>query len=148
MNIDPRLPTDYLGKMGLDDQRVVGDLVDHLCSAPEPRGEALHLHQLRVLDTAKLGEPEGSLFERIAVDRPRPGPVKSWAWKAFSVTPRCRPTTLMEAADAEEDPGVRRAIVLGLRKAGVSGQRRTVFRSMERRDPDLRFAGRWLEEVA
>src|SRR5262245_58288924 len=63
-----------------------------------------------------------------------------WAWNAFSGTPRCRGTTPMEAADAGEHPGVRRAIVLGLRRMAITRQRAGFLPSTERRDPDFRFA--------
>jgi hypothetical protein len=148
MNIDPRRSADYLAAVALDDRRVVGDLLDHLRDRPDPRGEGLHLHQLRILAARKLGEAEGRVFERIALDQQRPGPVRSWAWNALAGTPRVQARTLMDAADAESDPGVRRAIVLGLRGLRVNRQRSAFLRAMERRDPDLRFAGRWLEEAA
>src|SRR5262249_2028296 len=67
-------------------------------------------------------------------------PRGSWAWNAFSGTPRCRGTTPMEAADAEAHPGVRRAIVLGLRRMAITRHRAGFLPSIERRDPDFRFA--------
>jgi hypothetical protein len=50
--------------------------------------------------------------------------------------------SMMEAADAERHPDVRRAIVLTLRRAAPTRTKRAFLQKMSR-DPHVQFAARW-----
>jgi hypothetical protein len=115
-----------------------------LLRSPEQRYEGLSLHLLRALSTSALGCSEGDTLEEIACDCNRPWPVRAWAWTAHAKTAARRDGKLMEAARAEREPNVRRAIVATLITSQKGRRQREFIEHARLHFPESRFTAEWL----
>lgn len=143
MNVDPKISGEYL-VLARSDSRVVEACMDTLSRPPEPVFQGLSLHLLKTLSKAALGTEEGEAFEKIASDGNRLWPVKAWAWTAHATSSARRDGRLMEAARAESDPNVRRAIVATLKGSQKGRRHRTFLQHAKRHFPESRLTAEWL----
>jgi hypothetical protein len=143
LNADPMTTCDYLRACGLRTQPVRDALVGELYRPPSRELAALRLHTLRVIRGCSWGASEGKAFMSVAPDENESPPVGCHAWLATTRTPAWSPRLAMEAALAEHDPSIRRAIVLTMRKAPVSRDRATFLATMEA-DAEVMPAAAWV----
>jgi hypothetical protein len=143
MNVDPRVGADYV-ILARSDDRVIEGCMECLLRSPEQRYEGLSLHLLRALSTSALGCSEGDTLEEIACDCNRPWPVRAWAWTAHAKTAARRDGKLMEAARAEREPNVRRAIVATLITSQKGRRQREFIEHARLHFPESRFTAEWL----
>lgn len=146
-NVDPRLSGEYLGWVGLTKPPIVDAMLAQLHSKPSDERDALDLHFLRALAQKRgdWGSEEGVVFESIAESNLRRPPVRCWAVHALSRTSRWRQSTLMESAEAEVDPLVRRIKITTLTKVRPGRKRQQFSRHMCARHPDLAPTVLWLD---
>ena len=145
MNVDPKVSSEYLAEVGLSNPEITDALYSKLRQPAKDEDDALDLHILRSLSRRTWGRPEGELFQSVARDRNRRGPIRAWACVASSRTPAWTSHSAMEEAEAETNPYVRRAILTTLRRSGDSPLRRRFFSQLERTNPEERFTMRWVE---
>jgi hypothetical protein len=145
-NIDPRVSGEYLATVGLRTSSVVTAMFAQLSAEPSDETDALNLHLLRALAqrSGEWGTEEGAVFESIAESDSRRPPVRAWAVHAFSRTSRWRQASLMESAEAEPDPLVRRIKVTTLAKVGAGTRRRQFLSHMRAEHPELAPTIHWL----
>jgi hypothetical protein len=132
----PRFPSGSLGGTRRDP-----DPWSTLEGAARPGEAPNHVRLLRRVGARPWGGAEASLLRSLAVDPARPGPVRSWAWRALA---RADPRSCLEAAaavDGEAD-AVRRAVAVAV--ALVGGPRASRFlRHARSTTDDLRATAVW-----
>lgn len=146
-NTDPKTTGEYLAEVALADAGVADDIYAKLEKDPHDRFDALDLHLLKAVTRKSWGEAEGRLLLRVGMDRVRRSPVRCWAWRAASRTPAWNQDEAAEAAEAEQDPMVRRSIVATLVRAPDCQSRATFLRHVCDRFPSLLHTGRWVERT-
>ena len=110
--------------------------------------DALDLQIIRALgERGRLGTAEGRVFESIALDTSRRGPIRSWALKAWGRSDAWESKRGAEAADAGNNDMVRRAALVPFIQR-ASDRRTRLLRHMRERHPDLKYTVRWIGEEA
>ena len=145
-NVDPRTAAEYISKVGKR-PHVDEAIVAKLSANPVVETEALNLHLLRVMTSRRGGAEERGVYEAIAQDTSRPSIVRSWAWHAAAATDGFDTERLTEAAAAEPDEGVQRAMVLAL-KGRSAPSRMWFLRDIARSRPRQRAAVEWVRRAA
>lgn len=144
MNLDPKCAADYLRHVGIGKPRVVDGIMAKLGEPASDINDGLDTHLLRTMSTKPRGRAEGRVFEKIAEDRSRRPAVRSWAYQALKRTPLWKPGRAIEAARAESNPHVQRAIVVTLK--GSSGPTYGKFLAhVDAQLPELKYTRRWLD---
>ena len=146
-NIDPRCSGKYLASVGLGKPAITDTMLAQLATEPADETDALALHFLRALaqKRGEWGTVEADFFESVAESDSRRPPVRCWAVQAFSRTRRWRQASLMESAEAEADPLVRRIKVTTLTKVRPGRKRTKFLRHMCSKFPELTHTAQWLE---
>jgi hypothetical protein len=139
MNFDPRVSADYLKGVGLQDQRVVDGAMERLTQVASDKFDGLDLHLLRAMSTRPFGAAEAKEFRRIATEASRRWPIRNWAWHAYARSTG-RYVEMMEAARGEENPPVRRAIVVALK----GHAKKTFIRHAAQNFDECRYSAKWL----
>jgi hypothetical protein len=149
-NIDPMCSGEYLASVGLSKSRITDTMLAQLATEPADETDALALHFLRALaqKRGEWGTVEADIFESVAESDSRRPPVRCWAVQAFSRTSRWRQGSLMESAEAEADPLVRRIKVTTLTKVRPGRKRTKFLRHMCNKFPELAPTAQWLDDVA
>jgi hypothetical protein len=149
-NIDPQWSGKYLASVGLDKSAITDRMLAQLATEPADETDALALHFLRALGQKPggWGTVEADFFESVAESGSRRPPVRCWAVQAFSRTCRWHQGSLMESAEAEADPLVRRIKVTTLTKVRPGRKRTKFLRHMCDKFPELIHTARWLDNVA
>jgi hypothetical protein len=139
LNVDPAVAGDYLTRMppkGVDGDALV-DLLRETQPAERDILDARDLHVLRGLSCRRWGTAEGEVFWDIASDTTRRGPVRAWAITAAASTPALPVGEVLERVLEEENPAVRRALVVSLRESNDDQRVRSLFRHIRTSVPDL-----------
>lgn len=105
-NIDPSLSADYVRLVGLGIKSATNGLFMFLeedKAHPVDETDARDLHALRTLERRVWGRAEGQLFEDIALDFRRRGPIRAWAVACWARTPTWRPREIVEMILEEPD---------------------------------------------
>ena len=144
MNTDPRCSGEYLRQVGIGRRRVVDGILSKLDQPAADITDGLDVRLLQAMSTKPRGRAEGHVFENIAEDRRRRPAVRGWAYQALRTTPLWTGARAMEAARAEPDAHVRRAIVVTLRGSQGSTFRK-FLRHVEGQFPELKYTRRWCE---
>jgi hypothetical protein len=145
MNTDPRASANYLS-IGLSTDKVITAVMRCLTEKPTDRNQGLQLHLLRVASEISLGEVEAREFQNIGIDQKRLWPIRSWAWRAFAACQPKKIDTLMEAARAEPEPNVRRALIASMKSDQKPGRRMRRFLNLvERNFPESIYVADWLK---
>jgi hypothetical protein len=150
MLIDPRLAADYFEVVGLDKPEISQRLFQLLASTKHEerdRSEGRDLHILRALSSKIWDGDEGQLFEKIALDETRRGPVRAWAIKAMARTPAWSPEIAMERSLEETNLYAARAFLLSLRRARKDRQVKTFLRHVRGLGNHLFTCALWVEHV-
>jgi hypothetical protein len=118
LNIDPIVSGDYLSEFGLDLRtgELFIDLVGSTRVVDRDLNDGRDLHLIKALSRRVWGRPEGAVFWEIALDSSRRGPVRAWAIMAAMRTPAWQVQDVIERVLEEEEPYVRRAFTLTLRR--------------------------------
>jgi hypothetical protein len=141
-NVDPRVSADYISRCGLGDSEVVGRAVERLASVPSDEMASADLHLLRAFSQASMGTDERHTFERVANDPARPSQVRCWAWSAAAAAAGFNVEETAEAAVEEQDPAIRRGMVLSMH--GKSGRGTPwALRDIARKHPETAPACAW-----
>jgi hypothetical protein len=147
MNIDPKLSCTYL-VVGQRDPRVIDECMKRLSQKIEENLEALSLHTLLTMSNCRTGREEGKEFERVASDPLRPWPTRAMAWKALARSDGTRPSLLIEAAAAETEPNMRRALLTTLKRFAENRQCKTFLADISKRRPEIRYTVEWVKAAA
>jgi hypothetical protein len=144
-NLDPRLSGDYAAKAALGVRGAV-DGIFGILEKLDGSTDALGLHYLRALTLREggWGSAEGTVFTAIVDDESRPPAVRAWAVTALGRSAAWRQTDTFERATAEDDPLVRRALVVSLKKVRSSRRRDTFLQDMAARHSALRWTIGWV----
>lgn len=81
---------------------------------------------------------------KVATDSRLPSSVRAHAWLAASRSPAGAPRVVMEAADEERHPAVRRAAVLTLRRAATTPIKSAFLKKLSG-DSYARYAALWAD---
>ncbi len=142
-DIDAKLSADYMLRCGRTDQQALESLLARLAQeSPHLANAGSRLHILRVMAGVRLGEVEGRLFEKIAVDNRELPAVRAWAWAAHGHTSNHHVGEVLDAAIAEQDRSVRRAAILTLRSGDGRG-RRWAARCFAQKYPADSYSAQW-----
>jgi Reverse transcriptase (RNA-dependent DNA polymerase) len=153
MNVDPRLSADYL-MIGLragpaNRSRLIEACMTQLSQIGGEYFNGLRLHLLRAMALTKCGELEGNEFLKFAIDDTHPWPVRNFAWHAYAQSAARKDSLVMEAAQEEGEPNVRRAIIATLKTSeGGRRTRRKFLRHAARKFPESRFIVEWVRLAA
>jgi hypothetical protein len=153
MNVDPRASPAYLAigvrKKQSNRMRVIESCMAELGRTNSAEFHGLHLHLLRAMSLARVGQLEGRQLEGITIDASRPWPIRNFAWQAFGLSSARSDSLLMEAAREEQETNVRRAIVATL-KTSKSPKRmlRSFLRHARRKYPESRYTVEWVRQAA
>jgi hypothetical protein len=142
MNVDPKVSCAYLTLSRTDD-RVIDQCMKFLSGTREEASEALAFHTLLAMSKVRIGTEEAKEFERIAVDTSRPWPTRAAAWTAFGKSNGTKPAFLMDAAESENEPNLRRAIITTLKRFNDGKKCERFFQDMSENHPETRYTVEW-----
>lgn len=142
LNSDPKATCRYAGRFGLEKQHIRESLMDLLARPRSDEFDALRLHVLRAAARARWGRTEGRQLLATALDDRERAEIRANAWFAAARSPAWRSREVMEIADEERHPSVKRAAVLTLRRAPETRLKAAYLKKVES-DPFLMPAARW-----
>lgn len=142
LNADPSNTCSYLAKTSLRSAVTRETLLHILELPPADEREALRFHALLAMRDSSWGSAEGRVFMAVACDERAPSATRAQAWMTAARTPAWRSREVMDAADAERHPAVRRAAVLTLRRAAPSHEKDAFLNKMTA-DPYACAAAKW-----
>ena len=142
MNLEPAGAGAYLGKVGLNDSRVVEGIMDALEADPSDRTDALDLHLLKALQKKPWGRAEGRLFLRTAQGGRR-SPIRAWASLASQRTPEWLRDDAVDQALEATDPLVQRAWIVSIARDAPGPGRRAALTHLRSRLPGMHFTTAW-----
>ncbi|HLW72240.1 MAG TPA: RNA-directed DNA polymerase [Candidatus Binataceae bacterium] len=147
MNIDPKIAGPYV-MVAKTTKRVIEECMKLISQAPEDHFEALTFHMLMAMSQVRTGGDEAKEFERIASDQSRRWPTRAAAWRALARSDKIKQSFLMQAASAESEPDIRRAIITTLRHAGGHRQRNSFLNDIRKKHPETQYTVEWVRNAA
>ena len=145
-NADPHFTCAYIARHGLRQQETREELV-RLSWTPGDESAALRLHAALACARTSWGKEEGRIFLATATAKTERSAVRAHAWQAAARSPAWKASEVMEAADAERHPLVKRAAVLTLRRT-PTGRTITSFLKKVEADPFVGYAAKWVRSAA